>query len=70
MFNRNLRTRFDLLKPNVKDTVQKNQYDQQRFKSTKMHKFFENDIVYVKDYRKDTANRTKAIVIEVISPVT
>ena len=52
MFNRNLRTCFDLLKPNVKDTVEKNQFYQQRFKSTKIHKFFENNIVYAKDYRK------------------
>lgn len=48
MFKRELRTRFDLLKPDVTGTVEKNQYNSNRTKmNNRTYEFRENDTVYV-----------------------
>lgn len=55
MFKRELRTRFDLLKLDPRNTVEAHQYDQHRFKrGDRKINLAPGDIVYAKDFRRDT----------------
>lgn len=67
MFQRQLRTRFDLLKPDVTSTVEAHQYDQKRFKhGNRKCDFTIGEIIYVKDYRRDTNNRTETVIVRAV----
>ncbi|XP_046737570.1 uncharacterized protein K02A2.6-like [Diprion similis] len=70
MFKREIRTRFDLLRSDIVGTVEKNQFDQKRFKhGNRKGTFSVNEIIYAKDYRKDTSKNSKAVIVEQRSPV-
>lgn len=59
-----------MLKPDVSGSVEKEQYNQQRFKqSDRKCEFSNGDVVYAKDYRRGTNNRSEAIIVEQKSPV-
>lgn len=69
MFKRELRTRFDLLKPDTTGTVEKHQFDQQRFKhGNRKCDFATNETVYAKNYRKGSNDNAKAVIVEKLSP--
>ena len=63
MFGRNLKTRLDLLRPNLKKTVEKNQNNQIRnFGGRKTKEFIKDQKVFVRDYRhKDKWDSAKVI---------
>lgn len=70
MFKRELRTRFDLLKQDVLDTVEKKQFDQKRFqRGNRSCEFVIGEIIFALDPRNDNV-RSEATIIEQLSPKT
>lgn len=71
MYKREMKTRFDLLKPNVVNEVENKQYSQIRNTGSRKNVNFDLDeIVFAKDYRKDSKGRKEALIIKKNSPVT
>ena len=63
---RRVRTRFDIMRPNLGNAIQKKSTPE---RST-VRLFQEGDKVWVKDYRKSTENWVDAIVVNQLGPVT
>lgn len=71
MYNREIRTRFDLLRSQVVSNVEKKQFDQVVHKrSNRERKFSEGERVYVKDYRTGAKGNCEAKIVRRLSPVT
>jgi len=71
MFKLQLRNRFDLLKPNLESDVNKNQFRQKVNKNGKRNcDFIISEKVFIKDPRRNIKERSEAIVIKKLSPVT
>lgn len=71
IFNRELRTRFSLLQPNITRTVLRKQAQQIESKGGRRHtKFAEEKVVWARDFRKDAGNWNKAKITEQLGPVT
>lgn len=71
MYKRELRTRFDILKPDVQATVEKQQFAQTNAKSnSRKCEFSVQDEVFVKDYRRGSKGRCPAKIEKKLSPVT
>ncbi|XP_011705682.1 PREDICTED: uncharacterized protein K02A2.6-like, partial [Wasmannia auropunctata] len=70
MYKRQLKTRFDLINCDTRRTVEDNQFIQQRSTHGKRRiELQKGDIVYAKDYRKDTPNNARAIIVKQLSPI-
>ncbi|XP_043266601.1 uncharacterized protein K02A2.6-like [Venturia canescens] len=66
---RKFRTKLDLIKPTLRSTVEKNQYNQQRFhRGNRKTEFVRDEIVMVKDAFKN--KWLKSRIIDRLSPVT
>jgi len=71
MYNREIRTRFDLLRSSVVSMVERKQFNQKMYKrANREREFFEGERVYVKDYRRGAKNKCEARIVEKLSPVT
>ncbi|XP_011875229.1 PREDICTED: uncharacterized protein K02A2.6-like [Vollenhovia emeryi] len=69
MYKRKLKTRFDLIVGDTRHTVEAHQFDQHRFTHGNRHiEFLVGDIVYARDYRKDTPENARAITVTQSSP--
>ena len=64
---RNLRSRLDLIKPNVKDTVEKKQFE--NVSGYKLPQFNIGDNVMVRDYRENSDKWTNAQVTQKTGPL-
>ncbi|XP_046744305.1 uncharacterized protein K02A2.6-like [Diprion similis] len=65
MFKRELRTRFDSLKPNLTSEIEKKQYEQVKNTKGKRNCNFElGEKVYAKDYRASSKGRSEGTVIK------
>ena len=70
-FNRQLRTRHNVLKPEVQDRVESQQYKQkENMHGHRKMNLTVGNLVYARDYRRNTNVRSKAEIIKVVSPVT
>ena len=62
LLGRQLRSRLDLIKPNIRDTVEKKQFE--AFTEPKRSQFSEGENVMVRDYRENTNKWTDAKITE------
>ena len=67
LLGRQLRSRFDLIKPNTRDTVEKKQFES--FMEPKCSQFSEGEKVMVRDYRENTNKWTYAKITEKSGPL-
>lgn len=71
LYKREMRTRFDLLKPNVRDTVEKKQLLQVKQRSARRTIEFQvGEEVFVDDHKKGNRSRIKARIKKRLTPVT
>ena len=71
MFKRELRTRFDLLKPDVLATVEQKQYDQKVSVDGKRKiDLNPGDNIFAKDFRVSSKGRSEGIIVKENSPST
>lgn len=71
LYKRELRTRFDLLRPNINEVVSKNLRSQIIAKRGSRHvSLREGDVVMIDDYRRNTAKRVEGIIVKKLSPST
>lgn len=71
MYEREIRTRFDLLRSSIVENVEKQQFNQKIYKNARgMLAFREGESVYVKDYRRGAKGKCEAKIVKKLSPVT
>lgn len=69
MYNRKLKTRFDVFKVDVRNKVESSQFDQCKFrKGNRKIKLTPGDIVYCKDHRKNSNTNGRVRIVKQISP--
>lgn len=70
MFKREIRIRYDLLKPNLRDTIERQLFNQTRFKQgNKKCELLKGETVYVNDYHRNTSDKIEAVIVGQTSPV-
>lgn len=71
MFNRPLRSRLDLIRPQLSQTVEQKQYKQiSNARGSKLRHLFPNQSVLLRDYRNNRNKWIKGIVLKQLNPVT